>query len=135
MRNSLLGILAAVIGSAVITLLVLGQLDSAQLPGPERVLAWTVGISLLIISFITLATSLSGRTITPAALRLDLYLPFLHKQKKNAPAKTPALIVRIARKLLPAALLADSVKGKPGLIRRWLKRTGPSWLSSDYDEK
>jgi MauM/NapG family ferredoxin protein len=38
--------------------------------------------------------------------------------------------MRLARRVLPRSFFADPITGKPGLIRRGLKRLGPTWLSS-----
>jgi ferredoxin len=63
-------------------------------------------------------------------MRLDIFLPFLRKTKKNAAAPSDGLLLRAAKRVLPKTLFADRVTGKPGLWRRVLKRVGPSWLSS-----
>src|SRR5690242_11171566 len=63
-------------------------------------------------------------------IRIDWFVPFLRKPKKNAPPQAPGLVERSARAVLPARLFADRATGKPGLIRKALKRIGDSWLSS-----
>lgn len=63
-------------------------------------------------------------------MRLDIFLPFLRKPKKGTQPAPPGRWLRIAQRLLPARWLADRGTGKPGLIRRTLKRIGPSWHSS-----
>src|SRR5688572_17303212 len=63
-------------------------------------------------------------------MRLDIFLPFLRKPKKGAAPRPPGLLLRAARRVLPAALFADPLTGKPGLARKWLKRLGPTWLSA-----
>lgn len=63
-------------------------------------------------------------------MRVDWFVPFLRKAKKGVVLRPPGWLNRVARRLLPAALFADMVTGKPGLLRRWLKAAGPSWLSS-----
>jgi ferredoxin len=64
--------------------------------------------------------------------RLDWFLPFLRKAKKGVPPRQPRWLTRFARRVLPSTLFADPVTGKPGLVRRWLKQAGPSWLSSPW---
>lgn len=63
-------------------------------------------------------------------MRLNLFLPFLKKAKKGAPPPRDGWLLRTAKRVLPAAWFADRVAGKPGLIRRGLKRLGPTWLSA-----
>jgi ferredoxin len=63
-------------------------------------------------------------------MRLDLFLPFLRKPKKGAEPPRPGAIARAARRVLPASWFANLDTGKPGVIRKWLKRLGPTWLSS-----
>ncbi len=63
-------------------------------------------------------------------MRLDMFLPFLRKPKKGTEPKPDTLLVRIAKQILPAALFSDRATAKPGLVRQWLKRLGPSWLSA-----
>ncbi len=63
-------------------------------------------------------------------MRLDIFLPFLRKPKKGMAPAPPGVLLRAAMRLLPKALFADRLTGKPGLARKWLKRLGPSWLSA-----
>lgn len=63
-------------------------------------------------------------------MRLDWFLPFLRKKKKNETLAPVGRMLRIAQRVLPQSFFADRVTGKPGLIRRVLKRAGPSALSS-----
>src|SRR6187402_3254913 len=63
-------------------------------------------------------------------MRLDIFVPFL-KKAKGGVIQTPVRAAnRLARRVLPKALFSDLVTGKPGLVRRWLKWAGPSWLSA-----
>ncbi|HYG75677.1 MAG TPA: 4Fe-4S binding protein [Planctomycetota bacterium] len=61
-------------------------------------------------------------------MRLDFFLPFLRRPPKGQPPRAPGALTRVAKKILPAALFSDDVK--PGLLRRFWKKTGPTWLSS-----
>src|SRR5687768_12364661 len=63
-------------------------------------------------------------------MRLDIFLPFLRKARKGSPLPEDGPCLRIAKRVLPAALFADRINGKPGLVRKWLKRIGPTWLSA-----
>jgi ferredoxin len=63
-------------------------------------------------------------------LRLDLFVPFLKKTKKGHAPPTDGWLLAAAKRVLPATWFADRVSGKPGLVRRTLKRLGPTWLSS-----
>jgi ferredoxin len=65
-------------------------------------------------------------------IRLNWFLPFLRKAKKGVTVDSPRLIERLARAVLPARCFSDRITGKPGLIRRGLKRVGESWLSSPW---
>ena len=63
-------------------------------------------------------------------MRLDLFVPFLRKSKKGVVQTPVKWTTRAARRVLPAALFSDLQTGKPGLVRRFLKWIGPTWLSS-----
>jgi NAD-dependent dihydropyrimidine dehydrogenase PreA subunit len=63
---------------------------------------------------------------------LNWFLPFLKKSKKGTVPAAPRRIERAMRRLAPANWLADRATGKPGAIRKGLKRLGPSWLSSPW---
>ena len=62
-------------------------------------------------------------------MRLDHFLPTLTKARGRPPrpAKWPS---RLARRFLAASWLSDTEARRTGLLRRWLKRLGPTWLSS-----
>ena len=63
-------------------------------------------------------------------MRLDLFLPFLRKPKRGAAPPQPGRGTRWARCVLPRSWFANLETGKPGLLRRCLKRLGPTWLSA-----
>lgn len=63
-------------------------------------------------------------------MRIDVFLPFLKKAKKGLIQTPTNWLTRGARAVLPAALFSDLQTGKPGLIRRLLKRIGPTWHSA-----
>ena len=63
-------------------------------------------------------------------MHLNWFLPFLRKAKKGVILTPTSRLTRAARRMLPAFLFSDLVTGKPGLVRRLLKRVGPAWLSS-----
>lgn len=63
-------------------------------------------------------------------MRLNWFLPFLRKKKKNESLLPQAALLRAAQSMLPKSWFADRVTGKPGAVRKLLKRLGPSVLSS-----
>jgi ferredoxin len=65
-------------------------------------------------------------------MRLNWFLPFLRKSKKGPARKAPGLVVRLATRLVPGRWLSDTVEGRPGWVRRLLKRLGPTWSSSPF---
>jgi len=90
----------------------------------------TVGFCLIVVG-VLIAAALAGRSgSTTAVIRLDHFLPFLRKKKKNESLRPPSTALRLAKRFLPAALFADPITGKAGLARRALKRIGPTALSS-----
>ncbi len=65
-------------------------------------------------------------------MRLDIFLPFLRKPKKGVEPTSDGLLLRAGKAILPKALFADKQTGKPGLLRRGLKKIGPTVLSSPF---
>jgi ferredoxin len=63
-------------------------------------------------------------------MRLDLFLPFLRRPRKGAAVASPGFFERLSRRILPAGIYSDPLKGKPGLARRVLKKLGPVWHSA-----
>lgn len=63
-------------------------------------------------------------------MRLDFFLPFLRRPNKTWQPKPPGLFARALRKIVPASWLSDPVNAKPGLLRRVLKKIGPTWQSA-----
>lgn len=59
--------------------------------------------------------------------RLDHFLPFFRKRKKDEPAVP---VVWAAGKIAPRAFFSDPESGRKGLIRRALKAVGLTWLSA-----
>lgn len=74
--------------------------------------------------------SAGNRPGTAAMLWLNWFVPFLRKQKKNEPLSSLPFLVQVAQRIFPASWFADRTTGKPGLVRRVLKRIGPTVLSS-----
>jgi len=89
----------------------------------------TAGLLAIFLAAVLLLST-RNRSGTPARLRLDWFLPFLRKKRKNELLAPLSGLMRLARVSLPESLFADRVTGKPGLVRRFLKRLGPSVLSS-----
>ena len=65
-------------------------------------------------------------------MRLNWFLPFLRKSIKGPPRTSPGLLVRLLTFLLPSRWLSDTRNGKPGPLRRILRKLGPSWSSSPF---
>ena len=65
-------------------------------------------------------------------MRLNWFLPFLRKRKKNETLRPLGIFSRAARRILPQRFFADRETGKPGWIRKALKWIGPSMLSSPF---
>lgn len=63
-------------------------------------------------------------------MRLDFFLPFLRRPPKGLAPRTPGLLARTSRRVLPASFFSDDVNAKPGLLRRLWKKIGPTWLSA-----
>jgi ferredoxin len=63
-------------------------------------------------------------------MRFDIFLPSLRKPKRGAEPEPDGWLLRTAKHLLPSSLFADKKTGEPGRVRRWLKRIGPTVLSS-----
>lgn len=86
-------------------------------------------VSLLaIVSLIFLLTRLdSGHRDT--LLRLDWFVPALRRLPADQSPST-SMLGRLVRRSLPARLQSDRATKRRGLIRRWLRSLGPSWLMS-----
>jgi len=65
-------------------------------------------------------------------MRLNWFLPFLRKRKKNETLRPLGVLSQAARKILPERFFADRETGKPGWFRKALKWLGPSMLSSPF---
>ena len=63
-------------------------------------------------------------------MRLDHFLPFLHKAKKGQAPNPDGMLMRLSRRVLPSGFLSDPLTGKPGLVRRLLRAIGPTAASS-----
>lgn len=129
MQRKLLAIAILLLGAAALAAVVLRDPLGLRLFGNVAALAVTVGAMLLVVGVVMFATAIHDPN-SPTWLRLDHFLPFLRKKKKAETLKPPALLLRIAQRVLPASLFADRITGKPGLVRRVLKRIGPTMLSA-----
>ena len=65
-------------------------------------------------------------------MKYNIFLPFLRRPKKGAAPKTPGALTRFARRALPASFFSDPMKGKPGHIRKFLKKIGATTQSSPF---
>ncbi len=115
------------IGIALV-LIGVGLLASSPETPSLRALAITSGAVLAVCGLAIMLTQCGGRE--PALFRLDHFMPFLRRPKKGTSPRAESRVVRVARRVLPARLFADPATGKPGAVRRFLKRAGPSVLSS-----
>lgn len=96
-----------------------------------RPLGVTLVAMLVVTGMLILATS-RGSAGASTTLRLDHFLPFLRKKKQKEPLRELPWWQRLARRILPTVLFADREAGKPGVIRKALKRLGPSVLSAPF---
>ena len=58
--------------------------------------------------------------------KLNHFLPFLRRPNSKESPQTDSLPLRLAKKLLPAAFFSIPESKKPGLVRKVLKRWGPT---------
>ena len=65
-------------------------------------------------------------------MRLDCFLPFVRKTRPGTTRKPPGLPVRLATALLPKRLLTAPNSAKPGPLRKFLKKLGPTWNSAPF---
>ena len=130
MKTRILAVAMILLGVAAAAGIVLRDPAAMELVGSWSGVCLTLSIVFAISGAIAGLTSFSASGRTSALLRLDWFLPFLRKKKKRETLAPPPLIVRLAKAILPNALFADRVAGKPGLIRRLLRWLGPSVLAS-----
>lgn len=114
------------LGISFILLAVLIHFVNASESEPYQIIVWSVSIlcGLLGVGCL-LADPTSGAWIS-----MDCFLPFLRKKKKNEVLATDGVILRVAKVILPKRLFADRIAGKPGLLRKLLKKIGPVTYSS-----
>ncbi|MCA9267025.1 MAG: 4Fe-4S binding protein, partial [Planctomycetales bacterium] len=126
MKRVALGAALLLIGVAVL----LAGAQTQDGNWPTRALSITFGGVLTATAALILSSATSRRAQSDALFRADHFLPFLRKKKQKETLGLESLPVRAARKLLPSLLFADRVTGKPGLLRRSLKRLGPTVLAA-----
>ena len=63
-------------------------------------------------------------------MRLDIFLPMLRKPKAGLAPRRRSLAYRVARRVLPARFFSNPTTKQRGLVRRLLRRVGPTWLSA-----
>ena len=66
---------------------------------------------------------------TDDMLRLDHFLPSLRRLKNQQQPPYLDSVLKL-RELLPSSLVSNHQTKQRGLLRRWLRRLGPSWLYS-----
>jgi hypothetical protein len=99
-------------------------------PTDGFVLPLTAGLILGAAGITTILTAWSGRYRTEALFRVDHFLPSLKRSKKVGPLAPPTPLGRLMERLLPASWFVDRSALKPGKLRRWLQKIGPTALSS-----
>lgn len=67
---------------------------------------------------------------TAALIRIDWFLPALRKTRADRPARPIGWSARAARRVLPKSFFSDRQTKQRGLVRRWLRGLGISWLSA-----
>ncbi len=105
------------------------QPGRVALSGISAVVATAAAI-LLASGALVLLTGAVRNSKSRALVRLDHFLPFLKRKKKRETLLADGWLVCAAKKVFPAALFDDQLTGKPGYLRRALKRLGPSVVSS-----
>ena len=63
-------------------------------------------------------------------MRFDWFVPFLRRRRPDRPDVRIPLIARLVTRFLPSSWLTDWDRGRPGRIRKTLKRIGPTFLAS-----
>ena len=100
-------------------------------PSPEsgwEAIAVTATVVVALTAIVLVATHLSRRERSKAWLRLDHFLPFVRKSR--FPPGPPAVIVRLAKRLLPPSFFFDPESGAEGTLRRWCRKIGPTVLAA-----
>src|ERR1035437_6767036 len=63
--------------------------------------------------------------------RLNLFLPYLRRPKRDRARELPRPFKSIALQILPAPVFSQAALSvNPGPLRRFLKVIGPTWLSA-----
>lgn len=93
-----------------------------------RAIVLTAALVVFCAGLIGVLTRASRRLRSKAVLRLDHFLPFV--RRRRFPAGPPAILVRLARRVLPAAFFFDPVTGAEGTLRRWCRKLGASVLAA-----
>ena len=99
--------------------------------GPDsnwETIAGTATLVFAFIGLISLLTKFSQRSRSKPALRLDHFLPFV--RKRRFPAGPPAVLVKLAHRLLPASFFFDPATGAEGKLRRYCRKIGPTVLAA-----
>ncbi len=117
------------LGLAVVALWLL--LSDHAITAPLRTWWRPIGVAAVcVIAFAAVIALLSaGDRRSPALLRLDWFLPQLRRLRAGEQANSRWL-GRLLQRILPSSFSSDRSTKKRGLIRRWLRRLGISWLAS-----
>jgi ferredoxin len=130
MKHILLGTALVILGACIMAVAFLGTSSATGALAGSTSVVVTAAIILFVVGILVLLSGIGRGGKTAAFVRLDHFLPFLRKKKKNEVLLAPAAVVRVARLVLPKSFFSDPITGKPGWARRVLKRVGPTALSS-----
>ncbi|MCC9655024.1 4Fe-4S binding protein [Rhodopirellula halodulae] len=119
----ILGLMALLLGGALF--FDWGAVD--QWSDAGRAWGWLVTAISFSLAIVLAQTGWRDRR-SPSRLRLDWYLPAI---KRLPPSTNPSgsILGRTFRRLLPG-LQSNWQTKQRGLLRRWLRRLGPSWVAS-----
>jgi len=94
---------------------------------PEEL--WVAAAIVGVVTGVLVGVSgINDRRRSPALIRLDHFLPFMRKKWQIQGRAN--VIVRIARRILPERFFFSPTTGKEGVLRRMLRKTGITALSS-----
>ncbi|MFO0904874.1 MAG: 4Fe-4S binding protein [Pirellulales bacterium] len=96
---------------------------------PWRPLAAVCGAALLATGVAALSAARS-RGRSDALWRWDHFLPFLRKPRKGTTPRPPSWVYRWTVGRLPASWLSDVATARPGRLRRFLRKLGPTWAAA-----
>lgn len=128
MKSQAISIAIALLAGAIIAATTTAHPLAIILLGDSQGIGLAIGCVLLAASILMLITTFDqGRT--QSVLRLDWFSPVLRRLKSRQHVSY-SLPGRFLRRLLPQSWQSDRDNKQRGLIRRFLRRFGRSWLAS-----